>query len=172
MWSMSTTTYILDIALILVVLLQIKEKKITVKTLVRPLIILGVAVASYFHTLPTAGNDLLLILAVSGIGAAIGIASGLSAIMRDRDGEITIRAGWVSGFFWVLGMGARFAFAFWSTHGGISAITTFSVNNHISGGQVWTDALLGMAICEVALRTAIVAYRWKSLENPGRLVFA
>jgi hypothetical protein len=168
MLSMSTSTYLLDSALILIVLLQIKERKMTMRTLIRPLVILGAAVAIYFSTLPTQGNDLLLILAVSGIGAIIGIASGLTAIMRNRDGEVTLRTGWLSGFFWVLGMGGRFAFAYWSTHGGISALSTFSAHHQITSGQAWTDALLGMAVLEVALRTAIVGYRWKVLENPVR----
>jgi hypothetical protein len=172
MWSMSTTTYILDSALVLMVLLQIKERNMTAKALIRPLVIVAIAVVSYFQTLPTSGNDLLLILAISGIGAAIGIASGVTAIMRHRDGAVTIRAGWLSGIFWVLGMGARFAFAYWSTHGGISAITTFSAQHQITSGQVWTDALLGMAVCEVAIRTAIVGLRWKAMEAPGRLALA
>jgi hypothetical protein len=31
------------------------------------------------------------------------------------DGEVLARAGWASAFFWVLGMGSRFAFIFWIT---------------------------------------------------------
>ena len=46
----------------------------------------------------------------------IGIASGVTVIMHRRaDGATTFRSGWISGFFWVLGMGSRFAFA-WLGH--------------------------------------------------------
>ena len=56
--AMTTTDYLLDSALVLLVLLQIKERPMTTRLLVRPLVILGVAVASYFHSIPTSGNDL------------------------------------------------------------------------------------------------------------------
>ena len=37
---------------------------------------------------------------------------------RGADGEVLARAGWASAFFWVLGMGSRFAFLVWISHGG------------------------------------------------------
>ncbi len=164
---MSTFDYILDTALVLLVLLQIKERPMTMKQLVRPLVILGIAVVSYFHNLPTQGNDLVLIVAVAALGGVIGVASGFTAIMRNRDGVVTLRSGWLSGFFWVLGMGLRFAFAVWISHGGVDSIASFSATHHITGSQVWTDALLGMAVFEIVLRTAIVGWRWKLLQSPA-----
>jgi hypothetical protein len=40
---MSTSTYIIDAALVLLVLLQIRERPLTNRQLIRPLVILGVA---------------------------------------------------------------------------------------------------------------------------------
>ncbi|MGZ4314145.1 MAG: hypothetical protein ACXVR1_18780, partial [Solirubrobacteraceae bacterium] len=86
---MSTTDYLIDSALVLLVLLQIKERTLTTQTIVRPIIILGVAVANYFHGLPTSGNDLVLVSALALTGATIGIASGLAVLMRrGDDGEV------------------------------------------------------------------------------------
>ena len=79
---MNTTDYIIDIALVLLVLLQIKERPLTDKALIRPLIILGIAVVSYFNGFPTGGNDLVLVGALALLGAMIGVASGQTVFMR------------------------------------------------------------------------------------------
>ena len=162
---MSTSTYIIDSALVLLVLLQIKERKLTDRQLIRPLIILGVAVASYLKGIPTQGNDLVLLGGLAVLGGMIGIASGVTVIMgRRADGATTFRSGWASGVFWVLGMGSRFAFAWWASHGGASSIATFSAAHHITSDEAWTAALLAMAVFEVVGRTLVMAYRWKGGE--------
>lgn len=162
---MTTTDYLIDSALVLVVLLQVRESPMTRRLLIRPLVGLGVAVAFYFHSIPTSGNDLELIALIGLVGAALGIASGFAAIMRRTpDGVVTSRAGWSSVFFWVLGMGSRFAFAVWISHGGAASIASFSAQHSITSVAAWTDALLLMAIGEVVGRVLIQALRWRRLE--------
>ena len=73
---MSITDYLIDSALVLLVLLQIKERPLTTKALIRPMIIVGVAVLNYLHGIPTAGNDLVLIGVLATLGLLIGTASG------------------------------------------------------------------------------------------------
>lgn len=159
---MSTSTYIIDSALVLLVLLQIRERTLTTKQLIRPLIILGIAVANYLHGIPTQGNDLVLVGVLAVIGGLIGTASGVTVIMSRRaDGTTSFRSGWLSGIFWVLGMGSRFAFAWWAVHGGGNSIASFSAAHQISGGDAWTAALLAMAVFEVLGRTLVMALRWK-----------
>jgi hypothetical protein len=162
---MSTSTYIIDSALVLLVLLQIRERTLTNRQLIRPLIILGVAVASYLKGIPTHGNDLVLLGVLAVIGGLIGLASGLTVIMHPRpDGTTTFRSGWASGIFWVLGMGSRFAFAWWAAHGGAGSIASFSATHHITSGEAWTAALLAMAVFEVTGRTLVMALRWKGSD--------
>ncbi len=79
---MTTTDYLIDSLLVLLVLLQIKERPLTDKALIRPLIILGIAVATYFNGFPTAGNDLVLVGALAIVGGLIGVASGQTVFMR------------------------------------------------------------------------------------------
>lgn len=165
---MSTTDYLLDSALVLLVLLQIKERKLTTQSILRPIVIVGVAVANYFHNIPTAGNDLVLIFVLALTGLTIGGASALTVHMRRGDhGDVLARAGWASAFFWVLGMGSRFAFLIWITHGGSSAIASFSASHSITSGAAWTDALLAMAVLEVLGRSLIMALRRRQLETVG-----
>lgn len=169
---MTITDYLIDSALILLVLLQIKERPITNRQLIRPLVIVGIAVASYLHGIPTTGNDLVLTAALVLLGGTIGVASGQTLLMhRGADGALA-HAGWLSGFFWVLGMGSRMAFLVWISHGGSSTITTFSAHHSLSSGEAWTVALLGMAVAEVAGRTAVIAARRRRIEGRGALVAA
>jgi hypothetical protein len=163
--GMSTSTYLIDSALVLLVLLQIKERTLTNRQLIRPLVILAIAVATYLNGIPTQGNDLVLAGVLAVVGGVIGIASGLTVIMhRHTDGSTSFRSGWVSGFFWVLGMGSRFGFAYWASHGGIGSIASFSASHHITGNEAWTVALLAMAIFEVVGRTLVMALRWKGSD--------
>jgi hypothetical protein len=170
---MTTTDYIIDSLLVLLVLTQIKERSLTTKSLIRPLVLVGVAVLNYLHGIPTAGNDLVLVAALASLGALIGIASAYTLKMRaGDDGEVLARAGWASAFFWVLGMGSRFAFIVWITHGGVGTIAHFSTQHSITSHEAWTVALLAMAVFEVAGRTALVALRRNQLQDAGAMQLA
>jgi hypothetical protein len=163
---MTPTDYILDSVLVLLVLLQIKERPLTTKTLIRPLIIVSVAVVTYLNGIPTAGNDLVLIGTLALVGLTIGLASGQTVLMRRAaDGEVLARSGWASGFFWVLGMGSRFAFAVWIAHGGAATIGQFSAQHAITSGEAWTAALLAMAVFEVCGRSLVQAARRHRLQT-------
>jgi hypothetical protein len=170
---MTTTDYLIDSALILLVLTQIKERPLTARQLLRPLVVLGIAVTSYLHGVPTAGNDLVLAGALVMLGGAIGVASGKTVIMR-RGGasEALARSGWLSGFFWVLGMGSRMAFLVWIAHGGSTTIAHFSAQHSITSPEAWTVALLGMAAGEVLGRTTVLALRLRETSVQPALVEA
>ncbi len=161
---MTTTDYLIDATLVLLVLLQIKERTLTTRSLIRPLVIVGVAVVNYLHGFPTAGNDLPLVGVFALAGALIGLASGQTVRMRrGATGEVKARSGWASGFFWVLGMGSRFAFVVWITHTGAATIASFSATHSITSAQAWTVALLAMAVFEVGGRTLVMAARRRQL---------
>jgi len=163
---MTTTDYLIDSALVLLVLLQLKERTLTTKALVRPLIIVAIAVVNYLHGIPTAGNDLVLVAVLALVGLSIGVASGQTVMLRPgHDGGVLARAGWASAFFWVLGMGSRFAFAVWVAHGGGSVIGQFSAHYQITSGEAWTAALLAMAVFEVWGRTLVLAARRHQIEQ-------
>jgi hypothetical protein len=162
---MTPTDYLIDSALVLLVLLQIKERTLTIKSLVRPLIVVAIAVINYLHGIPTAGNDLVLVGVLALLGLSIGVASGQTVRMRPSRGGVLARAGWASAIFWVLGMGSRFGFAIWVSHGGASVVGQFSAHHSITSGEAWTAALLAMAVCEVWGRTLVMAARRHQLEQ-------
>jgi hypothetical protein len=171
---MTTADYIIDSALVLLVLLQVKERELSTKTLIRPLVILAIAVVNYLHGIPTSGNDLVLVGALALLGGLIGVASGVTVIYRRTDdGRVMFRAGWASAVFWVLGMGSRFGFAYWSSHGGADSIARFSLHHSITvGSEAWTVALLAMAVFEVAGRTLVMATRRRALQGQRPMLLA
>ncbi len=163
---MTTTDYLIDSALVLLVLVQLKERPLSTRSLLRPIVILSIAVASYFHGIPTAGNDLVLIGALALLGGTIGVLSGKTVMMRrGTDGQVVARAGWASAVYWVLGMGSRFAFLIWINNGGRATVASFSAAHSITSGAAWTAALLGMAVFEVLGRTAVLALRRQQLQG-------
>jgi hypothetical protein len=163
---MTTTDYLIDSVLVLLVLLQINWRPLTTRALIRPLIIVSIAVVTYLNGIPTAGNDLVLVGTLALLGLAIGVASGQTVLMRrGQDGEVMARSGWASGFFWVLGMGSRFAFAIWISHGGAATIGQFSAQHSITTSEAWTAALLAMAVFEVCGRALVQATRRQRLQG-------
>jgi hypothetical protein len=170
---MTISDYLIDSALVLLVLLQIRDHELTIRQLLRPLIILGIAIVSYLHGIPTGGNDLALVGVLAVVGGLIGVASGATVIFRRADdGRVWFRAAWLSAFFWVLGMGSRFAFAYWSSHGGSGTIGTFSAHHSITSDEAWTVALLAMAAFEVLGRTAVLAIRRHELSSAAPMQLA
>jgi hypothetical protein len=82
---------------------------------------------------------------------------------RAAECDVLARSGWLSGFFWVLGMGSRFAFLVWVNNGGAATVGHFSATHSITSGEAWTVALLAMAACEVCGRSLVQALRRQRL---------
>ncbi|MFC8067210.1 hypothetical protein [Streptomyces sp. NPDC057293] len=157
---MTTTEWITDIVLVLVVFRQLREGRLGRKTFLIPLGIVAFVAYSYLDSVPTAGNDLVLIAALTAVGAALGVAGGVYTRIRALDGNLMIKAGAVSAILWVLGMGARMGFQVWVGHGGgADDVARFSVAHHITSDQAWVTAFVMMAVTEVVTRVATIYLR-------------
>ncbi|MDJ1131379.1 hypothetical protein [Streptomyces iconiensis] len=165
---MTTTEWITDIALVLVVFRQLREGRIDLKTFLIPLGIVGYVAYSYLDGIPTAGNDLVLIAALVGVGAVLGVAGGIYTRIRAVGEHLLIKAGAVSAILWVLGVGARMAFQLWTEHGGADDVARFSVTHHITSSQAWVAAFVLMALTEVVTRlaTIFVRSRTRTVSRP------
>lgn len=162
---MTTTDWITDIALLLVVFRQLREGRLDHKTYLIPLGIVAFVASQYLHSVPTAGNDLVLIGTLIAVGAALGIAGGVYTRIRTTGGHLFIKAGAVSATLWVLGMGARMGFQVWSDHGGADNIARFSLTHHITTEQAWVAAFVLMALTEVVTRLATIFVRSRMVEH-------
>ncbi len=114
---MTLTDYLLNLALVGLVYIQIKGHKITVVRLLVPLGAVAYAATQYLHSVPTAGNDLVLEAGLAAIGCALGVLAGLATSVRPVDDGAFAKAGPLAAFLWILGIGARMAFEIWASHG-------------------------------------------------------
>ncbi|GAA2096870.1 hypothetical protein GCM10009801_66770 [Streptomyces albiaxialis] len=170
---MTTTEWITDIALLLIVFRQLREGRLDHKTFLIPLGIVAYVAHSYLSTIPTGGNDLVLIGALVGVGAALGILGGIYTRIRAVDRHLLIKAGAVSATLWVLGMSARMAFQLWTEHwGGADDVARFSMTHHITSDQAWVAAFVLMALTEVVTRLATIYARSRSRAVTGATVRA
>ncbi|WP_405780622.1 hypothetical protein [Streptomyces sp. NBC_00859] len=163
---MTTTDWIIDIALLLIVFRQLREERLSARTVLLPLGIISWTAATYLHSIPTAGNDLALIGAFAGVGVVFGLCSGLLTRVRYADGHARIKATAAAAGLWVISMGFRLAFAVWSSHpSGAAHVAHFSATHDITSSQAWVVALVLMAFGEVIVRIGTIVVRGSILTS-------
>jgi hypothetical protein len=163
---MSLTDYALDLALIGLVFLQIRGRRLSLRMMLIPVAIVAWVASNYLHGIPTAGNDLLLIGACSVVGCVLGILCGVfTSVKMGPQGYLISKAGIVAATLWVVGVGTRFAFQLYATHGGGNSILRWSASHNITSQEAWTAALVLMAIGEVLCRTAVIGWRGYQLSK-------
>jgi hypothetical protein len=156
---MTTTDWIINITLVLLVFRQIREARMDAKFVLIPLALVAYSAHMYLHTVPTDGNDLVLVAILAGIGAALGVAGGLTTHIRADGQHAYIRAGYWAAGLWVGGMGARIGFYLYSEHGGGPSIVHFSAAHNITSSDAWLAGLIFMALVEVISRLGVVVAR-------------
>ncbi len=157
---MSITQWILSIALLAWALVRnLGTREVTRGTFVLPLVIV-VAAASYFlFPLPTAGNDLDLVVEFGIVGVLLGLAASAVTRLHTRDGQVVATAGAGFAALWLVMIGGRIAFAEWATGSGARTVGLFSRDHGITGADAWTAAFIVMALGMVLARTVALAIR-------------
>ncbi len=165
---MTTTDYLVNALFIGLVVLQVRGKRLTTFSLLVPLAVMAGVAHTYLHGIPTAGDNLVLVVFGAAVGLMLGVGCGMAtAVFRDARGDPFAKAGLVAAVLWVLGIGARLAFTLYASHGGQGAIERFSVAHHITSGQAWVACLILMAAAEVAGRTVVLAVRRRAIVASG-----
>ena len=156
---MNTLDYLINAVFVLLVLRQARERELDRRSFILPLAIVAYVAHMYIHTIPTTGNDLVLIAALGTVGLLLGIAGGIATHVRPGDNGLALaRVGWTAGALLVAGISSRMLFAFAVDHGARPAIAHFSYLHQI-GATAWPVALVLMALLEVASRIVIVQLR-------------
>lgn len=164
---MTAADYLLNGVLVLLVVRQIRGRRMTAAQFLVPLGIVGWAAVNYLHGVPTAGNDLVLAVGGAALGLALGTACGLlTRVEPGADGVPFARAtGWAAAL-WVLGIGSRIVFSLYAQHGGGAAIARFSAAHAITSGEAWVAGFVLMALAEASSRTVVLALRSGVLRTP------
>lgn len=162
---MTTFDYMLNIALIGLVVLQLRGRRLDRRGLLLPLVLVAWAASQYLRGIPTAGNDLFLVGIAVAVGTTLGLASArLTRLRLDSQGVPVARAPAGAALLWVLGIGARMGFALYTQNGGAATVARFSQEHHLTG-QGWVTAMVLMALVEVVSRTAGLWLRSRSLTT-------
>jgi hypothetical protein len=156
--------YVVNALLVLLVIRQIREHPLGLRSLAIPVLAVGVAAVLFLHSVPVGGNDIALELACVLAGAVMGAIGGFAThLRRGAGGRALGRAGWLAAGMWVGGVGARLAFAVAANNGAGPAIARFSVASHITGQAAWIAALIMMALADVLTRLVIIYRRGRRL---------
>jgi hypothetical protein len=159
MAAMATTDYLINAVFVLIVLSQARERELDRRSVIIPLAVLVYVAQMYVHSIPTAGNDLLLVAALGTVGLTLGVASGLATHVRAGENGLAVaRVGWLAGALLIAGISSRLVFVFAIHHGARHAVASFSMAHQI-GAAAWPVALVMMALLEVGTRIAIVQLR-------------
>jgi hypothetical protein len=167
---MTIFDYLLNIALVSLVVLQLRGRRLDRRGLVLQLVLVGWAASHYLRGIPTVGNDALLVA----VGIAAGLTFGCAAAMlttldMDRDGVVVARATLGAAALWIVGIGMRMGFSLFVQYGGRAAVGRFSQAHHITG-EGWVSALVLMSLVEVVSRTLILWNRSRSLTMTGQRI--
>lgn len=156
---MTFTDYLINAVFVLIVARQARERELDRRGIVVPLAILFFVAQMYLHSIPTSGNDLVLIVALSAVGLALGTASGFATHVRAGENGLPVaHVGWLAGALLLAGICSRMVFVFAVNNGLRPDVASLSAAAHISAAA-WPAALVLMAILEVTTRIAIVQLR-------------
>lgn len=155
---MTLTDWIVDLVLIGLVVVQLRERRLTSVQVLLPVAIVVWAGTTYVRTIPTSGDDLVLIVLLTAVGALIGAGVAAATRVRTRGPVVVVRASAGAAALWVAGMGSRLAFQMYATHGGGAAIGRFTAAHDLTP-DVWAPAILLMAAATVLARTGILLAR-------------
>ncbi|MDH6121154.1 hypothetical protein ABH930_006647 [Kitasatospora sp. GAS204A] len=157
---MNTTEYCVQIALVLLVLRQMRGGKLDLVSLVLPVVLIGATAVIYLKSVPTAGGDLALEIGLAALGVLLGTLAGLTTrVWSTREGAFA-KAGLLAAALWVGGIGARIAFVLASEHTGFGQqVAGFSRNQHITSQQAWVAAFVLMALGEAVSRLLTIRIR-------------
>jgi hypothetical protein len=103
---MNINMYVINAVLILMVIRQIREHPLDLRSLAAPVLAVGAAAVLFLHSVPGGGGDIALELACVLAGVAMGAIGGLATYLRlGANGRPRGRAGWLAASMWVGGNG-------------------------------------------------------------------
>lgn len=164
---MTPMDYLMNAGFILLVLRQARERELTRRAFVVPLVVVFFVAQQYLHSIPTTGNDLVLIAGLTGLGLGLGTLCGFATHVRAAEGGVAVaRVGWIAGILLIAGISSRMVFALAISHGFEPAVAGFSVAHQISAAA-WPAALVLMAVSEVVARIVVVEVRGRLATGRG-----
>jgi hypothetical protein len=153
---MSASVLIVNLAVLLAVLeSDLGTRKVGGLRIARPLLLAFGIVPLFIEHPATAGSGEALELALTGLGALLGIMASTRLMRVNFDaakGYVVSQAGAAYGLFWCAVIGARLLFTYGANHWYTDALAHWMSTNGISVDAL-TDGLIFMAIAMTLTRT-------------------
>lgn len=162
---MDVTDALVSVALILLVVRQLRGRRLTLLSLAWPVLLVAWAGVEYLGAVPPYASDRALVAGLGALGAALGVTCGLLTRVESRAGVVVARASWLAAAAWIAGMGGRLAFGLLALHGGERIIAHASVRLDLHAAGTWSTALITMALAEVAARTGVLVTRHRAVTR-------
>lgn len=156
---MSVWDWSVSVALILLVVRQIRGRRLSVIGLLWPAVLVGWAGFTYLVQVPDHRSDWTFVVVLSVIGVLLGTGCGLMTSVYSRETVVMARASGTAAALWVIGMTSRLAFGIAVLHGGAAPISWLSERLSLHAISTWATALIVMALAEVLARTAVLAVK-------------
>ena len=162
---MNWTDWAISLGLILLVLRQVRGKKLTPASLLWPVGLVVWAGFEYLGSFPAYASDAVFAVALAGVGLALGLGCGALTTVRRQGEDVVAWATVPAAVLWIVGMVSRLAFGVVALHGGAEAIGRLSERLHLHSAGTWPTALILMALCEVLSRTALLLLKYRSASR-------
>lgn len=145
------------------------QRRVSAGRLIRPFMAAAAIIPFYLTSPATSGNGLLLEVAGTAAGLALGVAAAalFKVVTDERTGRVTSFAGLPYALFWIVVVAARIFFTYGSEHLFTQQIGTWLYTNHITVDAL-TDALIFFSVGMLLARTGALAARARQVAATAR----
>ncbi|MFG2829131.1 hypothetical protein ACGFWI_16980 [Streptomyces sp. NPDC048434] len=152
--------------LTLILATDLGRRRVTNMRMLRSVIAVALIIAIFVRSFPASGNAPSFQLVGVGVGVICGLIAGvLLPAHRGSDGRIYTTGGIGYALVWIVLSAARVLFAYGAEHWFTEGLIRFSIENELSGPDVYANAFVFMSLAMVLTRTAVLVTKRRRIRR-------